>query len=55
MPALAQILESFQFQVPGFHSDNDPEYINKRVADLQEKLFIKFTKSHSKDNALARD
>lgn len=56
MPALAQILESFPFQVLGFHSDNGAEYINKQVAGLLEKLFIEFTKSrsrHSNDNALA--
>jgi transposase InsO family protein len=42
--------------VLGFHSDNGSEYINKRVADLLEKLLIEFTKSrsrHSNDNALA--
>ena len=56
MPALTQILESFPFQVLGFHSDNGSEYINKQVAELLEKLFIEFTKSrsrHSNDNALA--
>ena len=56
MPALTQILESFPFQVLGFHSDNGSEYINKQVAELLKKLFIEFTKSrsrHSNDNALA--
>lgn len=56
MPVLEQMLESFPFAVLGFHSDNGSEYINKRVAELLEKLFIEFTKSrsrHSNDNALA--
>jgi transposase InsO family protein len=56
IPALEQLLESVPFQVLGFHSDNGSEYINKRVAELLEKLLIEFTKSrsrHSNDNALA--
>jgi transposase InsO family protein len=56
IPALEQLLETFPFTVLGFHSDNGSEYINKRVADLLEKLLIEFTKSrsrHSNDNALA--
>jgi transposase InsO family protein len=56
IPALAQLLETFPFTVFGFHSDNGSEYINKRVAELLEKLRIEFTKSrsrHSNDNALA--
>lgn len=56
IPALEQLLESFPFTVLGFHSDNGSEYINKRVAELLEKLRIEFTKSrsrHSNDNALA--
>jgi transposase InsO family protein len=56
IPALEQLLETFPFTVLGFHSDNGSEYINKRVADLLEKLRIEFTKSrsrHSNDNALA--
>ena len=56
IPALEQILDTFPFQVLGFHSDNGSEYINKRVADLLEKMRVEFTKSrsrHSNDNALA--
>ena len=56
MPALEQMLDSFPFGILGFHSDNGSEYINQRVADLLQKLFIEFTKSrsrHSNDNALA--
>ncbi|WP_260296041.1 DDE-type integrase/transposase/recombinase [Sedimenticola hydrogenitrophicus] len=56
IPALEQMLQAFPFQLLGFHSDNGSEYINRRVADLLEKLRIEFTKSrsrHSNDNALA--
>jgi len=56
IPALEQLLEIFPFTVLGFHSDNGSEYINKRVAELLEKLRVEFTKSrsrHSNDNALA--
>jgi len=56
IPALEQSLQAFPFTVLGFHSDNGSEYINKRVAELLEKLRIEFTKSrsrHSNDNALA--
>ena len=56
IPILEQLLDAFPFQVLGYHSDNGSEYINKRVAELLEKLLIEFTKSrsrHSNDNALA--
>jgi len=56
IPALQQLLETFPFQVLGFHSDNGSEYINKTVAALLEKLRVEFTKSRSRqsnDNALA--
>ena len=56
IPALEQLLEGFPFTLLNFHSDNGSEYINKRVAELLEKLRIEFTKSrsrHSNDNALA--
>ncbi|WP_419641125.1 integrase catalytic domain-containing protein [Thiolapillus sp.] len=56
IPALEQLLETFPFVVQGFHSDNGSEYINRKVAQLLEKLRIEFTKSrprHSNDNALA--
>jgi len=56
MPALEEMLASFPFAILGFHSDNGSEYINRRVAELLQKLFIEFTKSrsrHSNDNALA--
>ncbi len=56
IPVLEQLLGTFPFTIHGFHSDNGSEYINKRVAELLEKLLITFTKSrsrHSNDNALA--
>jgi len=56
IPVLEQLLDTFPFILLGFHSDNGSEYINKRVAELLEKLRIEFTKSrsrHSNDNALA--
>lgn len=56
IPALAALLESFPFRVLGFHADNGSEYINRRVAELLEKLRIELTKSrprHCNDNALA--
>jgi len=56
IPALEALLESFPFQILGFHADNGSEYINRRVAELLEKLRIELTKSrsrHCNDNALA--
>ena len=56
IPALEQMPDAFPFTLPGFHSDNGPEYINSRVAGLLDKLRIEFTRSrsrHSNDNALA--
>ena len=37
LPALEQLLDTFPFQVLGFHSDNGSEYINRTVAALLEK------------------
>ena len=56
LPVLEEMIASFPFRILGFHSDNGSEYINRRVAELLEKLLIEFTKSrsrHSNDNALA--
>jgi transposase InsO family protein len=56
IPALAALLEAFPFRILGFHADNGSEYINRRVAELLEKLRIELTKSrprHCNDNALA--
>lgn len=54
-PALEAALEDFPFVILGFHSDNGSEYLNKRVAQLLQKLLIEQTKSRSRrtnDNAL---
>lgn len=56
LPVLRLIMAQFPFVILGFHSDNGSEYINKKVAQLLEKLRIEQTKSrsrHSNDNALA--
>ena len=55
LPALAQMLDAFPFEIKGFHADNGGEYINYSVAELLEKLHIEFTKSRprrSNDNGL---
>lgn len=56
LPVIETLIESFPFQILGFHADNGSEYINKTVATLLEKLRVEFTKSrprHSNDNGLA--
>ena len=53
IPALEDALSQFPFHLLGFHSDNGSEYINKRVAELLQKLLIEQTKSrprHTNDN-----
>jgi transposase InsO family protein len=55
LPVLQQLLETFPFAIKGFHSDNGSEYINRKVAELLEKLRIEQTKSRARqtnDNAL---
>jgi transposase InsO family protein len=55
MPALESLLGQFPFPILGFHSDNGSEFINHNVAELLNKLLIRFTKSrprHTNDNAL---
>lgn len=55
IPVLESLIGSFPFIIKGFHADNGSEYINKRVADLLNKLLIELTKSRSRktnDNAL---
>ena len=54
-PVLDSMLAQFPFVIKGFHSDNRSEYVNKIVADLLNKLLIRFTKSrprHTNDNSL---
>jgi hypothetical protein len=56
IPILTEMLESFPFDIKGFHADNGSEYINHQVVKLLNKLHIELTKSrsrHSNDNALA--
>ena len=56
LPILTEMLETFPFNMRGFHADNGSEYINHKVAELLNKLNIEHTKSrsrHSNDNALA--
>ena len=55
VPALEAALGSFPFLLTNFHADNGSEYINRRVAELLERLLMKLTKSrayHSGDNGL---
>jgi Integrase core domain len=52
---LEGLLKQFPFQVKGFHSDNGGEYVNKVVAQILNKLLIRFTRSrprHPDDNGL---
>jgi len=54
-PVLETMLAGFPFVVRGFHSDNGSEFINKTVANLLNKLLIRFTKCrprHTNDNGL---
>lgn len=56
LPVIAQMLDSFPFEILGFHADNGSEYINHKVARLLGKLSAEFTRSrprHSNDNGLA--
>jgi transposase InsO family protein len=55
VPVLESMLAGFPFVIRGFHSDNGSEFINKTVANLLNKLLIRFTKSrprHTNDNGL---
>ena len=55
IPVLEAMLHQFPFVILGFHCDNGSEFINRRVAQLLEKLLIEFTKSRAyrtTDNAL---
>lgn len=56
LPVLEEALSSFPFVLHAFHSDNGSEYINHRVSEMLNNMFIEQTKSrarHSNDNALA--
>lgn len=55
IPVLESMIDSFPFVINGFHADNGSEYINKKVAELLNKLLIELTKSRARktnDNAL---
>jgi len=55
VPVLESMLAGFPFVIRGFHSDNGSEFINKTVAELLNKLLVRFTKCrprHSNDNGL---
>lgn len=56
LPLLSDLIAQFPFVVFNFHSDNGSEYINRQVAEMLNRMFIKQTKSRarkSNDNALA--
>ncbi len=55
VPALEGMLTQFPFRVLGFHSDNGSEFVNRQVANMLNRMLIKFTRSrprHSGDNGL---
>ena len=45
VPVLDSMLVQFPFVIQGFHSDNGSEFVNHIVAELLNKLLIRFTKS----------
>ena len=52
---LENLLNQFPFLIKGFHSDNGGEFVNKMVANILNKLLIRFTRSrprHPDDNGL---
>jgi hypothetical protein len=54
-PLLESMLIQFPFTILGFHSDNGGEYVNRTVAELLNKLLIRFTRSRPRrpdDNGL---
>lgn len=55
LPVLEAILHQFPFRISGFHSDNGSEFVNRKVAEMLNKLLAEFTRSRpnrSSDNAL---
>lgn len=55
IPLLQKIIDSYPYRIINFHADNGTEYINRKVAEILNNLFVKLTKSrprHSNDNAL---
>ncbi len=56
VPALEMMLKAFPFVIRGFHSDNGSEFVNYQVAQMLNRMYVRFTKSrprHCNDNALA--
>lgn len=56
IPALTAAMDLFPFMMLNFHADNGSEYMNRKVADLLQRMLVKLTKSrpyHSGDNGLA--
>jgi len=56
LPVIEHMLAQFPFEILGFHADNGSEYVNRRVAEMLEKLRVEFTRSRprrSNDNGLA--
>lgn len=54
-PVIEELLRLYPFVIFEFHSDNGSEFVNKYVAEILARLYIRFTKSrarHSNDNAL---
>jgi transposase InsO family protein len=54
-PLLDSMLNQFPFRIKGFHSDNGGEFVNRTVAELMNKLLIRFTRSRPRrpdDNGL---
>jgi len=54
-PLLENMLNQFPFRIKGFHSDNGGEFVNRTVAELMNKLLIRFTRSRPRrpdDNGL---
>jgi len=55
LPLLERIINSYSYRIINFHADNGSEYINKKVAEMLNRLLIKLTKGrprHTNDNAL---
>ena len=55
VPLLEALIECYPFIIHEFHADNGSEYINKQVAAMLNRLYIKLTKNRSRhctDNAL---
>ena len=54
-PLLESMLNQFPFRIKGFHSDNGGEFVNRTIAELMNKLLIRFTRSRPRwpdDNGL---